>query len=314
MTKEVIKKSTTTAKKRLKDVTFDHEGAHLALCSKEQGAANNQENAVILKSKTYSPELIAKAQRVQVTMELPDFLEKFFGLWYSDSQVLARLMGYVPEEEDDEEDYKDWIQERADSFTLLKSLHEAKSLPEALSALTEEEYSKILDDQEVIAKSIKEFESSQGVDNSTKTKVEKVEPVGSKTIKKGKKMTQEVETIEKSKYVEIEKQLQTQKEELQKAKEQLEALNKEKAEALIKSRVDILQGVLKDEGSVEIVMKAAGAADAENFEALVSVFKKQADLLEKSDLFKEKGVTVETEENPESTLAKLLKAKYPAKQ
>ena len=314
MTVQVIDKAktkTTKAKARLKDLTFDHDNAHLALCSKEQGAANNQDNAVILKSKTYSPELIAKAQRIQVTMELPDFLEKFFDMWYSDAQVLARLMGYVPEEE--EYEYTDWIQERVDSFELLKSLHEAKSLPEEMAKLSEDQISQILDDQEMIVKSLKEFESSQGVDNSAETKVEEIEPVGSKTIKKGKKMTQAVETIEKSKYVEIEKQLQTQKEEFQKAKAQLEALHKEKAEALIKSRTNALQDVLKDEASVEVVMKAAGAVDAEKFEALVGVFKKQADLLDKSELFKEKGVTVETEEVSENLVAKLLKAKYPTK-
>ena len=314
MTVQVIDKAktkTTKAKARLKDLTFDHDNAHLALCSKEQGAANNQENAVIFKSANFSKELIEKAQRVQVTMELPDFLEKFFDMWYSDAQVLARLMGYVPEEE--EYEYTDWIQERVDSFELLKSLHEAKSLPEEMAKLSEDQISQILDDQEMIVKSLKEFESSQGVDNSAETKVEEVEPVGSKTIKKGKKMTQAVETIEKSKYVEIEKQLQTQKEEFQKAKDQLEALNKEKAEALIKSRTNALQDVLKDEASVEVVMKAAGAVDAEKFEALVGVFKKQADLLDKSELFKEKGVTVETEEVSENLVAKLLKAKYPTK-
>lgn len=313
MKQPIIKSSTTGAKKRIKDVTFDHDGAHLALCSKEQGAANNQENAVILKSKTYSKELIEKAQRVQVTLSLPDFLVKFFNLWYDDAEVLARMMGYVPEETELADTYEDWIQERVDSFVLMKSIHEADNKATAFAALTEAEYSTLLDDQEKIMKSMQEFESKKGVDNSAETKVEEVEPVGSKTIKKGKKMTQAVETIEKSKYVEIEKQLQTQKEEFQKAKDQLEALHKEKAEALIKSRTNALQDVLKDKSSVEVVMKAAGAVDAEKFEALVGVFKKQADLLDKSELFKEKGVTVETEEVSENLVAKLLKAKYPTK-
>lgn len=297
-TKEVIKKTAGTAKKRLRDVTFDHEGAHLALCSKSQGAANNQDNALILKAGQFSPELIEKAQRVQVTMELPEFLEKFFDLWYSDAQVLARLMGYKPEEEE-QDTYEDWIDERVKSFTLLKSLHEAPSLPAALADLKEAEYSMILDDMDVIAKSIKEFESSNGVDNSTQTKVDKVEPVGSKQVNKGKRMTKEVEMIEKAKYESIEKAMQAQAEELTKAREQLQALEKAKAEALIKSRSDSLQVVLKDEKVVEVVMKAIGAMDAENFDAVVGVFKSQAELLEKSDLFSEKGVTVDNEEKPE---------------
>lgn len=298
MQKQSITKTSGSAKKRLKDVTFDHEGAHLALCSKEQGAANNQNTALVLKADKFSPELIAKAQRVQVTMELPDFLEKFFDLWYSDAQVLARLMGYKPEEEE-QDTYEDWIDERVKSFTLLKSLHEAESLPSALAALTEEQYSMILDDQEKIAKSIKEFEASNSVDNSTQTKVDKaVEPVGSKQVNKGKRMTKEVEMIEKSKFETIEKALQAQAEELTKAREQLQALEKEKAQSIIKQRSDSLQTILKDEKNVEVVMKAIGAMSAEDFDAVVGVFKSQAELLEKSDLFSEKGVTVDNEEKP----------------
>lgn len=311
MTKQVINKSPTGAKKRLKDVTFDHEGAHLALCSKEQGAANNQESAVILKSKGFSQELIEKAQRVQVTMELPEFLRKFFDLYWDDAEVLARLMGYVPEEDEDDWEPRDWIQERVDSFEILKSIHEAPKLSDALATLTEEQYSTILDDQEKIAKSIKDFESNKGVDNSTVTKVEKVEPVGSKKVNKGKKMTQEVETIEKSKYEAIEKQMQDQKVELEKARLELQELQKQKAEAIIKTRSDSLKSLQLDEKAVEAVMKAAGAVDAETFDGLVAVFKAQHELIEKSDLFKEKGVTVETQDVvEESTLQKMLKAKY----
>ena len=103
----------TKVKRRLTDITFEHEEAHLALCSKSQGAANNWNKALIMKANNFSPEMIQKAQKIQVTMEIPEFLQKFFGLWYDDSQVLARLMGYEPEEKEQEDfDYDDWIEER----------------------------------------------------------------------------------------------------------------------------------------------------------------------------------------------------------
>ena len=312
-TKQVIKKSNNVAKRRLKDITFEHDGAHLALCSKEQGAANMQEQAVILKSKNFSPELIEKAQRVQVTMEIPEFLERFFGLWGSDAEVLARLMGYVPEDQGDDWSYEDWIQEKVESFTILKSLHEAPSLTTALAELTEDQYSMILDDQEKIAKSLKEFDASNGVDNSAETKVEKVEPVGSKTVKKGKKMA-DVETIEKSKYVEIEKQMQAQKEELEKARELLKAAEVAKQEQILKAKTASVAAVVGNDEQVQAIMKAAGNAEQADFEALVAVFKSMKEAVEKSALFNEQGASGDAEVKVEkSKIKQALAEKYAAK-
>lgn len=304
-TKQSITKSTAGAKARLKELTFDHDTAHLALCSKEQGAANRQEAAVVLKSKTFSPELIQKAQEVQVTMALPEFLRKFFGLYYDDAEVLARMMGYEPEEQ---EEYTDWIEERLKSFTILKSLHDAGDIASILQGLSEDDYSTVLDDALSVAKSIKEFESTEA-DNSTVKQVEKVEPVGSK-IKKEKKVASP-EMIEKSQYTLIEKQLDESKQELLKAREALAEVEKEKAQVIVKSRTDSLTAVLKDEAAVTTVMKAAGAIDAENFEALVTVFKGMREVEEKSELFKEIGHTAEVVDTPKgNALRDAINEKY----
>ena len=319
MTVQVIDKAktkTTKAKARLKDLTFDHDNAHLALCSKEQGAANNQENAVIFKSANFSKELIEKAQRVQVTMELPDFLEKFFDMWYSDAQVLARLMGYVPEEE--EYEYTDWIQERVDSFELLKSLHEAKSLPEEMAKLSEDQISQILDDQEMIVKSLKEFESSQMLEDKAAKPATKVGPTGSKTIKKEKKMTQEVVELQKAmeaQKVELEKAMEAQKVELEKAREMLKVVEIEKQAVILKSKTDAVAAVVHDEKHVATIMKAAAMLDnTEDFDALLEVFKSITVAVEKSALFNEQGATVEVEDKAkESKVKEFLKSKYAQK-
>ena len=131
---------TQKAKRKLSEISFDHEGAHLALCSKSQGAANNWNKALIMKGHNFSPEFIQKMQQIQVTYELPDFLRKVMGLYYEDAEVLARMLGYVkPEEEEDSDDwYENYIEEKLQSFTIIKSLHEAKNLPDALSKLTEQ--------------------------------------------------------------------------------------------------------------------------------------------------------------------------------
>lgn len=48
---QVIKaKSTRKPKRILKDISFEHEGAHIALCNKEQGVANGADYVLALKS------------------------------------------------------------------------------------------------------------------------------------------------------------------------------------------------------------------------------------------------------------------------
>ena len=149
---------TQKAKRKLSEISFDHEGAHLALCSKSQGAANNWNKALIMKGHNFSPEFIQKMQQIQVTYELPDFLRKVMGMYYEDAELLARMMGYV-EPEKEEEDYDDWyenyIEEKLQSFTIIKALHEAKNLPDALSKLTEQDYLDVLQDQAMVEKALK---------------------------------------------------------------------------------------------------------------------------------------------------------------
>ena len=124
------------AKRKLKGFDFANEGAAVALVGPSVGGPANGIPLLIAKANNFSPEFIQKMQQVQVTMELPDFLEKFFGIWGSDAEVLARLMGYVEPEDaaaEARDDYNEWVEDRFTSFSVIKSLHEAKNLPDALS-------------------------------------------------------------------------------------------------------------------------------------------------------------------------------------
>ena len=60
------------------------------------------------------------------------------GMYYEDAEVLARMIGYV-EPEKEEDDYDDWyenyIEEKLQSFTIIKSLHEARNLPRPIPQL-----------------------------------------------------------------------------------------------------------------------------------------------------------------------------------
>jgi hypothetical protein len=260
-------------------------------------------------------------QQIQVTYELPDFLRKVMGMYYEDAELLARMMGYV-EPEKEEEDYDDWyenyIEEKLQSFTIIKALHEAKNLPDALSKLTEQDYLDVLQDQAMVEKALKkeldkETEVSKA-DTSTKVENTKVEASASKkkNPKKETKMTQETEMVEKAKFVEIQKQFEDQKVALEKAMEQINKIEQEKKEAIVKSKTDAVKAVVKDEKQAAVVVKAALALeDQADFDALVEVFKSMNDLLEKSGLFQEQGVSAEAaEDNKESKLAQVIKSKY----
>lgn len=308
------------AKRKLKGFDFAKEGAAVALVGPSVGGPANGIPILLAKANNFSPEFIQKMQQIQVTYELPEFLRKVFGMYYEDAEVLAKMLGYVEPEDEETEDYDDWyenyIEEKLSAFTIIKSLHEAKNLPEALAQLTEQDYLDVLNDQVLIEKALKEFDAKS--DTSTNVENTKVEASASKVNKsKKEKQMATPEMVEKAKFVEVQKQLEDQKVELAKALEQLNKIEQEKKEAIVKSKTDAVKAVVKDEKQAAVVVKAALALeDQADFDALVEVFKSMNDLLEKSGLFQEQGVSAEAAEDKpgETKLMKALKARHQAKQ
>ena len=307
------------AKRKLKGFDFAKEGAAVALVGPSVGGPANGIPTLIAKANNFSPEFIQKMQQIQVTYELPEFLRKVFGMYYEDAEVLAKMLGYVEPEDEETEDYDDWyenyIEEKLSAFTIIKSLHEAKNLPEALAQLTEQDYLAVLNDQVLIEKALKEFDAKS--DTSTNVENTKVEASASRVNKKKEKQMATPEMVEKAKFVEVQKQLEDQKVELAKALEQLNKIEQEKKEAIVKSKTDAVKAVVKDEKQAAVVVKAALALDnQEDFDALVEVFKSMNALLEKSGLFQEQGVSAEAAEDKpgETKLMKALKARHQAKQ
>lgn len=314
------------AKRKLKGFDFEKSGAAVALVGPSVGGPANGIPTLIAKANNFSPEFIKKMQQVQVTMELPAFLEKFFHIYGSDSEVLARMMGYVKPEDDgeDEEDYEDWyenyIEEKLSAFTIIKSLHEAKNLPEALSKLTEQDYLDVITDQVEIEKALKALDKeSKGSKADTSTKVEntKVEGSPSKVTKKNKEtqMTQATEQVEKSQFVEVQKALEGKEVELQKALSKLAEIEEVQKQAIVKSKTDAVTAVIKDEKQAAVVVKAALALEAqEDFEALVAVFKSMNELIEKSAMFKEIGADVtSTEDTKKNGVLEIIKSQQAKK-
>lgn len=252
------------AKRRLSDIDFSSDGCHIALVSKEQGGpASGHDYALVMKStKQFSAEFIEKAQRVKVTMELDDFLQRFFHLYEDDALVLASMMGYVETDDEDEgvyegmsfwewrkeqnpdvdvwslpeptaAEYQDYVATRMQGVELLKSLVSAESLPDALSKLTEDEYLSVLRDQERVETAIAKAEKAKTEPKTKKVIAKKVEkPQQTETVIKTVKETNmpgEQKTVAQ---VEVEVVEKAQLTELQKAFEaQKEML--EKAQALV---------------------------------------------------------------------------------
>ena len=291
------------AKRKLKGFDFAKKGAAVALVGPSVGGPANGIPTLIAKANNFSPDFIKKMQEVQVTMQLPDFLEKFFYVWGEDAKFLAGLMGWVEPPEDEaaeaRDDYNEWVEDRFTSFSVIKSLHEAKNLPDALSRLTEQDYLDVLQDQVEIEKALKEFDSKKS-NASTNVENTKVEASASKVTKnKKEKQMATPEMVEKSALIELQKSLDDQRVALEKALADVKRFEDEKKEAIVKSKTDAVKAVVKDEKQAAVVVKAALALeDQADFDALVEVFKSLNALIEKSALFQEQGVSAEAEEAP----------------
>jgi hypothetical protein len=301
------------AKRTLSNIDFSKEGAHLALVSKEQGGpANGHDYAVVMKATNLSPEVIQKMQQVQVTLELPEFLRRFFSLYSEDAEVLARMLGYVPPETKDEWNYEDYIQSKLDSYKVLKSLHEASSINDVLNSLSEDEHLKLRNDQAMLEKafsnsSVKDEEGESGAVTKVKDPEKETKASPSESVNKGNTMD---EKVEKAQFDAVQKALDEQKEALQKALELVETFKAKEKEAIQKARFAEVKTAVKDEDKAEVLFKALSLIDSsEEFTAVVKVLADMTAQIEKSELFEEKGSAAQEEsEVKESLVAKAVKA------
>lgn len=298
----------TKAKRKLSDITFEKEGCHIALTHKSQGySANGKPYALIMKSK--SQEFIEKIQQVRVTMELPDFLEKFFSIWGSDAQVLAKLMGYEREEfdgSDEPQSYDDWINERVEGIEILKSLKESENPSIAIVAMDEKDILTVLKAQAQLEPFLNQPEG---------------EPSG-KQLEKNMP-NPNTEMVEKSALVDLQKSLDDKVVELAKANADLEtakvelekAIAKnaeyeaEKAKAKVEARKAALKDAVADDAKVDVLFKSLSVASDEDFAATVETLKGLRAAQENSELFKEAGAAAgEQTSATETPIQKALKA------
>lgn len=303
---------TTQAKRRLTDINFEHEGAHVALVGKHQGGPANGVTTLITKAtNTIEQELVEKATTVSVEMQFPEFLRRFFGLYWDDAEVLSSVMGYGRTEYPDV-DEKDWIDSKVESIHIMKSVYLAQDLEKALADLTPEQSLAILKDQEMLEKALEKV-PEHIKSNQEDTPLE--------TILKSAHLEAlaDAVTVEKAAGVaavaEIQKALDAQALVLKAAQDKLAEFETAAATAKVEARKAALTAAKVPADKAEAVLKSLSALDDEAFAATVETMKALSSAVDASDMMTETGVAgagAETQEEVDRTTA-ILKARYGVK-
>lgn len=310
------------AKRKLSSIDFQKEGSHIALVSKDQGGGANGHNyTLIMKAANFSEDFIKKASMITVTLEITDFLQKFFGVYGSDAEVLARTLGFTTEMQEDESEYDgDWyenyIQNQVNSFQLMKSMYDAEDITNILSTLNEDQYLQVLEDQSKLEKALEDVDKNKDTKNKTKTRKTKTTrgytaETSTDVVSASVSKADQVITQDKDKKMQLEKALEEKNAELQKALEEITLYKAKEKEAITKARFAELKEAVSDEEKAKVLFKAVDLVqDPVEFTSIVKVLADLSKLVEKSELFTEKGATVK-EETPvvkESAVAKAVKA------
>ncbi len=338
-----IEKGKIKATKRLKKLDFSGADAAVALVSRDQGGGANGVPTLMIKAANFSDEFIEKMQTVKVELEIPDFLEKFFGLEEENVESLAYLLGYTETPDSvvkSESDFNDWVMSNMQSFEIMKALQETNEISQVLSGLTEEQYLGLLQDQAKFEKGLKKFEQKKQeelakaeaerkkprIKKSTASKTAEVKPQIVDEVNKGgvitpvvkqnkeQSMTQsttveqtvEVEMVAKAELDVIQKAFKEQQEQLEKALASVAKFEQERKEQIAKSRKDQLQAACGEHA--EVLFKAVGEVEEGVFADVVKALSAMKEQVEKSKLFEEVGANVEPEEPADNATAAVKKA------
>ena len=354
--------------RKIKKFDFSDESATVSLVGDSVGGPANGIMTLITKSnKQVSEEFLQKASQITVSMDVVEYLTRFYGLWQTDAELLARSLGFTTpgmdkavleqaeqmledqetpeydwEMEPGDTDFEKWINYKLQSIQVMKSLFEADNIEKAILELSEEDYLQVLQDQEVVEKAFVEIEkackgkgtkpvkknssanagdtspvSGESVAKATSSTNVDVENGGEnspvvKNKNKENSMTEKVEVVEKAQFEAIQKQLEDQKVELEKALDLVKQFEAEKKEAIAKARKE---QIVKSCGKhAEVIFKAVGECEEETFVEVVKALAEMQELIEKSALFQEQGASVSDGEiNKDNAVAKLLKAKFQSK-
>ena len=336
----------TKAKRVISKFNFEGEGSAVALVSASQGGAANSFKTLVIKSADkYSPEFIQKAQKVQVVMEFDDFLQKFFGMWKEDAKILTSILGFGDEgmdsesESDDlgvynddyfyewfdeklveegasyrsptEEDKLAWLEYRKQGITLIKSLAETDNKLEMLAALSEKDYWSVLNEQKLFEKALNNLQSGGQPKQTVVAKTTKTTKATKAVHNKENNMSGDNPAmIEKAQYDAIQKALDEQKEQLEKATKALAEFEAKEKEVIAKARKADILAAIEVEDAAEKLFKAVGELAPEAFADVIEVVKSLSTKVEKSLFFTEQGTKAEGEKVAKSALRAAIENKH----
>lgn len=268
------------ATRRLTNFNFREDGAHVALVGKHQGGPANGITTLITKATAHIDQaVIEKASTVTVTMQFPEFLRKFFGMYWDDSEVLSAAMGYGRTEYPDET-VKDWIDQRVESISIMKSVYRAQDVEKALADLTPEQTLALLKDQEMLEKALDNLPEQSQL-NEEETPLE--------TILKSAHEEFVTKAVSDA-VAPVQKALDEQAVVLKAAQDQVAAFVAAEQAAVTKARTEALAAVVPAD-KVEALMKAYAPMDAEGFQVAVEALAVVKALADQSDLLTETGVS-----------------------
>ena len=320
------------AKRRLTDINFEHEGAHVAVVHKDQGGPANGITTLVYKAVNDIPEeIVEKATQVAVTMDFEEFLVKWFNMYYSDAEVLAKLLGMEKEEQpsdmyDYQGEHRKWLEEKVAAIQIMKSVYASQDVKKAFNELSYKESLDVIEAQSTLESVLEKAMSSavegknvpvtKGQEKPTNEEENLMEDVIQKAlhVELVEKAVQEAVEKAAAEKAAVEDVLKAAQAELEGVKAEVAVFKAKEAEAIVKSRKDALQAVLAED-QVEDMFKATEALDAAAFDVVVKSLAAKAKALEESDLFKEAGVSGEGENDPavKDGTAAILKAKYQRK-
>lgn len=302
--------------KEITEVVFG-EGSHLAVThSLQGGASNNWDDPIIMKSKgAISQEIIKSLQQITVSLSMEEFLRKFFDMWYSDAELLTKLLGYQTEleysqEQSGEEGTDGWLEGKLENYTLLKSAHKGDEIsPDDLLSIlqTQIKFEKGVKELNIDLDSVKP--SNGDTDNNLEVSKNKGNIMSAKDDKSSTELLKAAALTEARK--ELETELKKAKDdlavELQKSKDEvakveaerdlLKAKDQELKKSALTTQVAKFEYVAEAEvgNTVDMLLKSK---DSESFGATLALLVKAQ---EKIDEVKAEFVTADTGAETTST-------------
>jgi len=311
----------TKAKRKLTDINFETDNAHIALVTKQQGGPANGHNYTLL-MKSRSEDFVQKASQITVTMDIVEYLTRFFHLWSSDAELLARSLGFTtpgmdkaiveaqeeqieqgepPElswdSEPGDSEYEKYMNYKLQSISVMKRLNESEDIEAELLKLTEEEMLSLLTDQQLVEKSV----FSKPIKKQTKKEIKDMAIPTVETVEKSLFVN-----LQKS-YADVQKALDEKQVELTKALDTIKKFEDEKKQEIQKSRLAELTKAAGDDKRAVAIFE--GCKDASD-EVFTSVVKALAELNKNASMFAEVGASSdETGVVTESLVTKAVKAR-----